>query len=132
MNQGMKEAYMEYQMIEQHTKQMHHQLEAVAHQLMEMNSTILSLDEFSKVKAQKEVFVPINSGIFAKATIEDTGELLVNVGAGTVVTKDIPSTKALISGQIEDLKNVQKRLMAELEKLAGRAADIEKILEAAQ
>jgi len=130
--QNLKEAYMEYQMIEQQTKQFHRQLEAVAQQLMEMNSTIISLEEFGKLKPQKEIFVPINSGIFAKARLENAEELLVNVGAGIVVAKDIPSTKKIISAQVEELKQVQKRMIEELESLASKAAQIEKIIEAAQ
>ena len=94
-----QELYMEFKMVEQHIKQMQAQLEAITHQIMELRSTSSSLDEFKKIDAGKEIFVPLSSGIFAKASVKDTSELLVNVGANTVVKKDVDSAKKLIQNQ---------------------------------
>lgn len=120
-----KEIYAEYQAIDQNIKQLQKQLEALTSQLMEMNSTRLSLEDLDKVKQGREIFVPINSGIFAKAIIRDTSELLVNVGAGVVVKKDITSTKKLIQNQIDEMKKVHQKMIAELEKMAANAAELE-------
>ena len=128
----LQETYMEYQMIEQHTKQFQKQLESMTQQMLEMKATVNSLDEFSNVKKGQKILVPLSSGLFANATIEDTSQLLVNVGAGVVVTKDIKSAQNLISGQIEQMKQVQNKMMGELEKLALRASQIEKEIEKLQ
>jgi|SRR3989338_7315014 len=120
-----QEMYMEFQALEQYIKQMQRQLEVITQQLMELAVTNSSLDEFDKMKAGKEVLIPLSSGIFAKGAIADTSELLVNVGANTVVTKNVPATKKLILSQIEEMKLVQKKMVDELERMAGRAAQIE-------
>lgn len=120
-----QEMYMEFQVIEQHIKQMQGQLEMVTGQLMELNATSGSLDEFKKISPGREIFVPLSAGIFAKASIKDTSELLVNVGANTAVKKDVDSTKKLIQSQIEEVKSMQTRIINELEKLTGHASQLE-------
>ena len=120
-----QELYMEFQMLDQHIKQLQKQLEAVTHQMIELNATSNSLDEFNKTESGKEVFVPLSSGIFAKANISDTSALLVNVGANVVVKKDIASTKKLIQNQMEEIKKIQKQMIEELEKLTSHAAQLE-------
>ena len=91
-----QEIYMEYKAIDEHIKQLQKQLEMLTNHLVEMHSTSSSLDDLDKIKKDKEMFVPISSGIFAKGTISNTSELLVNVGANVVVSKDIASAKKLI------------------------------------
>ena len=120
-----QEMYMEFQMLDQHIKQMQKQLEMVTHQLIELNATSSSLDEFRKIGPGKEVFVPLSSGIFAKAGIKDTSEVLVNVGANVAVKKDIESTKRLIQSQMEEIRKIQKQMVDELEKLTSHAAQLE-------
>ena len=121
----LQEMYMEFQELEQHIKQMQKQLEMITNQLMELNMTRNSLDEFVNIKPGKEVFVPLSSGIFVKGVISDTSGLLVNVGANVVVKKDIPSTKKLIENQMEEIKKIQKQIVDELESMTNRASQIE-------
>ena len=125
-----QELYMEFKVLEQHIKQMQAQLEAITHQLVELHSTGNSLDEFKKISAGKEILVPLSSGIFAKASVNGTSELLVNVGANTVVKKDVDSAKKLIQNQIEEIKKIQKHMINELEKMTNHAAQIEMQLQA--
>ena len=120
-----QEVYMEFQVLEQRIKQMQQQLEALTNHLIELNTTSNSLEEFRKIKDEKEVFVPLSSGIFAKASIKDTSELLVNVGASVVVKKDIASTKTIIHNQIEEIKKIQKQMIDNLEKMTNHAAQLE-------
>jgi len=120
-----QEMYMEYKALDEHIKQLQKHLEAVTNQLIELKATSNSLDEFKKITPNKEIFVPLSSGIFGKAHIINNSELLVNIGANTVVKKDIDSTKKLIQNQIEEIRKVQKRMLEELEKVTNRAALIE-------
>lgn len=120
-----QEMYMEFQVLDQHIKQLQKQLEMVTNQLVELNMTSGSLDEFGNIKAGKEIFVPLSSGIFAKASIKDTSSLLVNVGANVAVTKDVASTKKIIQNQIEEVRKIQKQMVDELEKMTSHAAQME-------
>ena len=120
-----QEMYMEFQALDQRIKQIQKQLEMLTNQIMDMTGTSNSLEEFDKIKKDKEIFVPLSSGIFAKATLKDNSEVLVNVGANTVVTKNIPSAKKLINNQIEEMKILHRRMVEDLEKMAERAGNLE-------
>ncbi|MBI2558437.1 prefoldin subunit alpha [Candidatus Woesearchaeota archaeon] len=120
-----QEMYLQFQAIEQNIKQLEKQLEVVTHQLMELSVTSSGLDELDTIKAGKDIFVPLSSGIFAKAVIKDTSELLVNVGANVIVKKDNVSTKRLIQNQVEEIRRIQKQIIDELEKMTGYAAQLE-------
>jgi len=120
-----QELYMQFQMLDQHIKQLQRQLEAVTSQLIELSVTSSSLDEFKNLSSGKEIFVPLSSGIFAKASIKDTSELLVNVGANVAVKKDVASTKSLIQNQMEEIKKIQRQMIDELEKMTSHAAQLE-------
>ena len=124
-----QEMYMEFKMLDQYIKQLQSQLEMITHQLIELNSTNNSLNEFDKLSAGKEMFVPLSSGIFAKASIKDTSELLVNVGANVAVKKDVASTKKLIQQQMEEIKKIQKQMINDLEKMTNHAAQLERQLQ---
>ena len=120
-----QEMYMQFQMLDQNIKQLQRQFEMITNQLIELSVTSSSLDEFNKIDNGKEVFVPLSSGIFAKANIKDTSELLVNVGANVVVKKNISSTKKLIEDQMEEVKKVQKQMADELNRMINQAAQVE-------
>ena len=124
-----QEMYMEFQVLDQHIKQLQKQLEMVTNQLIELTVTSNSLDEFRKISNNREVFVPLSSGIFAKANIKDNNELFVNVGANVVVKNDVNSAKKLLQKQIDELKNIQKQMVNELEKMTNHAAQIESQLQ---
>ena len=120
-----QEMYMEFQALDQRIKQIQKHLEVLTNQIMEMTGTGNSLDEINKMKKDRELLVPLSSGIFAKATLSDTTDLLVNVGANVVVTKNIASAKKLINGQVEEMKKLQRRMIEDLEKMAERAGNLE-------
>jgi len=120
-----QEMYMEYQVLDQRIKQLQKQLELIMQQIMEANSTSRSLEDFKGIKKGTEILVPLTSGIFARASLKDSSELLVNVGAGTVVAKDISSAKKLISGQVEEMQKVQQKMSDDLEKMMEKAGQLE-------
>ena len=124
-----QEMYVEFQMLAQHIKQLQKQLQSFTQQLMEFEATNMNLEDLQKVSSGKQIFVPLSSGIFAKATINDTSEFLVNVGANVIVQKDVASTKKLISNQIEEIKKLQKRMIDDLERMTDKAAKIEEELQ---
>ena len=120
-----QEIYSEFQMLDQNIKHIQKQLESLTQQIIEMTSTTNGLDDLKKAEVGSEVLVPISSGIFAKASLKETNELLVNVGANVVVSKDIDSTKKLIETQIDSMKKMHKDLVMNLEEMTHKAGSLE-------
>jgi len=124
----LQEKYIEMKTIEQQMTEIQKQAQVVEQQLMELISSTQSLEDFKKTNKGDEILVPINSGIFAKAGLKDNKEFLVNVGADTVVTKDIDSTKKLMEKQVEEMRELHTKINMQMQKLALHASSVEQEL----
>jgi len=120
---------MQMQLIEQQMQQVQKQLKIIEGQIQELNLTEQALDDLKTTKPGTEILVPMASGIFVKAELKENKELAINVGADTVVKKDVDEAKKLITDQIEEVTKMQQELNSNLEKLALSAQMVEKELQ---
>lgn len=120
-----QQKYLELQLLDHQMKQVQKQVEAIERQAMELEEVQQNLDALSTSKPGSDMWVPISSGIFLKARLEDTQHLAVNVGSNTVVRKDIPATKALLAAQATDMRRFQAELVEQFERMAARAAAVQ-------
>lgn len=118
----MQKLYLEFQMLDQQIKQLEKQSTALNNQLMELMMTNQSLDDMKNIKEGTEILTPLSSGIYAKAELKDNKSFIVNVGANTALVKDVDSTKKLIETQIDEIKNLQKALVSQLQTRTTKAA----------
>ncbi len=130
LEQAATKKYMELQMLGQKMQQMQEQLQQLEAQVEGVDDTNQSLDELSTVKDGTEILVPVANGIFVKAHIQSTKELLVNVGSHVNVAKGIPDVKRLLVTQSEELRKVQQQLAVQLKELTDIAQTTEKELHA--
>ncbi|MFH1682790.1 MAG: prefoldin subunit alpha [Candidatus Woesearchaeota archaeon] len=131
MDKAIQQKYMEYQFIGEKIKQLQQQVQTIDEQTVEIMATIQSIDDFSSLKDKSSILVPINNGIFAKATLNKEDKLLVNVGAQIVVSKSLEETKGLIEKQKLELEKLKVNVAVNIQKLAERASILEKDLSAA-
>lgn len=124
----LQEKYIEMKMAEEQMKEMQKQAQLVEQQLMELMANAQSIEDFKKTKKGDEILVPISSGIFAKAELKDNNEFLVNIGADTVVKKDVDSTKKLMEKQVEEMRELHAQLHLQMQRLALHASHIEEEL----
>lgn len=120
-----QEKYLQLQMLDKQIKEMHRQLQLFKKQGQEITGTVNSLDEFKKTKRETPILVPISSGIFAKAKLEKSSELLMNVGSDVVVSKNVDDAKELLSKQVEKIKKLQEQLSAEINSLVVKAVPLQ-------
>ncbi|PIN79844.1 prefoldin subunit alpha [Candidatus Woesearchaeota archaeon CG10_big_fil_rev_8_21_14_0_10_34_8] len=133
LQRELQEKYMEYQMIEEQTKQMNEQLQTFEKQIEELDSIKEALKSIKDTKAGTELFVPISSGIFIKAEIKETKELLVNVGDNVIVPKTIDDAVKLVKKQQDDIKEYKEKVMQNTEMLMLHGKKIEQdVLKLAQ
>jgi len=120
-----QEKYIELQIIEQHIKQLQKQIQMVESQITELATAHEALEDFKKLQAGTKILVPISNGIFAKAEVKDTKELIVNVGANVTVNKDVEAAKSLIQEQIDEMKSFQERVILDLQNLGEKGSSLE-------
>ena len=123
------EKYLELQILEQQLKQVNQQLLNLDNQLLELQRIEDNLDDLTKTKKNTEMLVALGGGVFSKAELKDNKTVLMNVGANIVVEKDIPSSKKIVSHQIEQMKDVVKQLEEEFQVLAINSQAVQQDLQ---
>ena len=126
--QVLQAKFMEFQTVQQQIQQVQKQIQQLASQKEEVVVLQQSLTDISHVEEGSEMFVPVCSGIFAKAKIMNGKELLVNVGNNVIVEKNVEGVKSMISKQALEIGKVEEQLNSNFEMLAKHAGELEKEL----
>ena len=127
--QEVKNKYIELQLLIQQIKPLQQQVVLVEQQIFDYNQIMENLNEISNLKEGEEIFTQLNPGIFIKTILKDTKDVIINIGADTVITKDIKNAKEFIEKQINELKKINKDLEDELKKLLVQNQDIQEELQ---
>lgn len=125
LDKEQQQKYLQLQMMNQQVQATQQQLQSLDKQEQQLLNTLETLDQFNQSKIGSEVFMPVATGIFAKAELKENKNFIVNVGANTVVEMDLEHTKNLISQQMEELKKVHQQLSEDLQKLGMEAHKLE-------
>jgi len=110
-------------MLKQQVGQLQQHLEKLDSQMMELEMLKESLTTLSGEKGG-EMYAPIANGIFVKADLKDTQNLLVNVGGNVVVSKTVDDTKSMVSDQIKEIENYHVEISEQVEKLNAKSETI--------
>jgi prefoldin alpha subunit len=122
---SLQQKYMEYQTLEQQSKQLSEQIQKISEQLYEIEFIRQSLEEYNKVEEGTEMLSPISAGIFVKAKVSESDSFYVNVGSNVVVKKNLVQAKELMKKQGEQLKSAHERLALGFEEINSRLQKLE-------
>jgi len=113
----LQKKYLEFQLLDQQLKQTQKQAQLLEEQLVEIVYTQQSLEELKDVKPGSEILVPVSNGMFAKATLTDSHELIVNVGSGAAVPKTIEAAQQMLAKQLDEVQKVRVQLAELMQQL---------------
>ncbi len=130
MDAELQQKYMQLQTMDAQLKQLEQQLQQISMQLQELLLIKDSLIELPKSKDSPEILVPLGNGIFAKSNLKDKEEVVVNVGSNIAVKKKFPDALDMMTKQIEEFRNVEGEIMAEMQRLSLNAKVLEQELTA--
>ena len=125
----LQEKYVELQLLSMQIKQVEEQLNALDQKTFELVNLRESLHNLHHTKANSKSFVPVGPGVFASGAIENTEEVLLNVGAGIMIRKNAHEAEESITKQIGQLEDLTLELSHDLKELATRAQAVEVELE---
>ncbi|MBI5072250.1 prefoldin subunit alpha [Candidatus Woesearchaeota archaeon] len=115
LQQALQEKYMEYQMLQEQLGKMSEQSETLKKQTEELETLKEAVHAIQETKVGSEMFVPISSGIFVKAEIKETNEVLMNVGDNVVVPKNMKDAVALIQKQQNEINGYEKTMQQNIQ-----------------
>lgn len=125
VTQELQQKYMQLHLFNQQLRQLQQQLEAVQNHVVEIQTILFALDDIAKTEQNREILVPLSSGIFVKAELKDNKNLRVNVGSNTVVEKSVQETKALLDRQILELSKLNEDLAGQYAKIVSEAEKLQ-------
>jgi len=125
----LNEKYLEMQILDQQLKQVNQQLLNLDNQTLELQRIEENLGDLKETKNGTELLVALGGGIFSRAELKDNKTVLMNVGANVVIEKDIPSSKEVISRQIDQIKDVATQMEQEFQMLAMKSQILQQDLQ---
>ena len=126
----LKEKYAQMKYFEEKIGELQQQMQVLEQQSEELQISHATLKEFNGLKQGDEMLIPLSQGVFAKATLKEANNVLVNVGVDTVVKQTADQARGLIATQIEEIGELQQRVIGNIQKVAHMAQAVEKELKA--
>jgi len=86
-------------------------------QLVELQAALQTIDELDE---NKEILLPISGGIFARAKLTTSNELMVNVGANVIVKKKNNETKELLDKRVVQVQEFHEQMTTGIQQLTAK------------
>jgi len=102
------------------------QLSVLDRGLLEIASTKTALGSLKKITKESSSLLPLGSGIFAKGMLLKQDKVLMDVGGGAIVEKDIMQAEEVLSSREKDIQNNltnYQQALVTLEKQYNELAD---------
>ena len=121
----LQEKYLMLQLLDAQIKEIEKELAALENRNAELIKLKASLESLGNIKAGAKTYAPLGLGIYSQGTVSNNNEVLVNVGSGVIINKDIKSAKELLDSQLQQSEEVILKLVQNLQTLAARAHEME-------
>jgi len=86
------------------------QIQVVDAAMAETESAMIALDSLKEAKAGDGILVPIGSGSFIKGEIKDKESVIIGIGAGISVEKNVSEAKKILEAREKDMKDTLEKL----------------------
>jgi prefoldin alpha subunit len=122
---AIEEKYVMLQLIDAQIKEFENELGALEQRSQELVKLKSSLDSLAKTNPGAATFASVGLGTFALSELKDPKHVLVNVGSGVLIKKDMESAKELITLQLHELDKAAAHLSQNMHTLIIRAQQAE-------
>jgi prefoldin alpha subunit len=79
-----------------------------------------TLDGIKNLQNGDSTLVPVGGGSYIRMKLEDSKKLVMGVGAGVAMEKDVESSTTELKGRLEELEKARTSLEQQLDQTAGR------------
>ncbi|MBI2672472.1 prefoldin subunit alpha [Candidatus Woesearchaeota archaeon] len=114
MKEEIQKKYIELQLLNQQIKQIQEQYMLMQRQLNELAALQNNLMEIKDSNKEPEMFSSLGSGVYVASRLLDNKNVLVNVGNGVLVEKELSEAGNLIKTQMEELTKTMEKVREQL------------------
>jgi len=88
--------------------------------MAELRSSLTALDALKENKAGTEILVSIGSGSFIRAELKDVERVIVGVGAGISIEKNVDEGRKILEARSEEITKTMEKLQKSVVELNDR------------
>ena len=92
----------------------------------ELSRTIESLEFFQKTEDDVEALLNLGGGVFAYVDVKNSKKMLVDVGAGVVIEKEIKDAIETLKNKRQNVEETEKKLREILNQVASQMEKVQK------
>lgn len=122
---------MQHQQMQYQAEAISNQINLVAASIGENQLAINSITEFENVEEGHEVLVPIGSGTNVRANLVKPDSVIIEVGVGISVEKNLDEAKKSLENRKDELTEYQQNLQKNLNELVNKMKEMEAVVAAA-
>ncbi len=89
----LQQKFVLYQLLNQRLEEIKNHLNVVQHKMIELETTNQALADVGEIKKDTEVLIPLGSGLYTFGKASSSEKLLVDIGAGVMVKKEVKDAK---------------------------------------
>ena len=113
----------EINIYKQQVELIQNQIDLIRTSMAEVEALSNTLDDL-KGKDSIEAFVPVGAGSFMRAELKNTDDIIISIGAGVAVKKDVEGAKEIIAAQKEDLADSLDKMLAQLQQTSDIVGEL--------
>jgi len=95
----------QFQILESNLKMLQERAEEISQRLSEFQQTKTAIEDLKTTKPEKAM-IPLGSGNFVFGTVENSDDIIVGVGSGVAIKKNIEDALKILDAKITESQNV--------------------------
>ncbi len=99
-------------------------LELLTVSLSEMRQTLETLEEIKSTEPGREILMPLGTGSFVKSTLKENDKVLIGVGAGFSIEKNIDEAKAIVDKRIQEVDSAVQQTKERMSEISGKLEEL--------
>lgn len=95
-------------------------LELLTMSSAEMRQTLETLEQLKSTEAGREVLIPLGSGSFVKSSLKQNDKVIISVGSGFSIEKDIDEAKAIVDKRVQETDSATNKTGEHVQDISSR------------
>jgi prefoldin alpha subunit len=110
----------EMRFLEQTAETLQQRLSMLNAALTDLSYAKMSLEGLEKEKENAEILVPIGGGSYVKTRLDSVEKVIVSIGSGVSVEKQLPEAKAVLKERLDELEKSAVAAQQQFAQIAER------------
>jgi prefoldin alpha subunit len=127
--QQLAELSEKHQVYQYQAESLAQQINMVKLTIRDVETALTTVTALKDEPAGKETLVPVGFGSFVKATLTSTDKVVVGVGSGVSIEKNIDEAKAFLENKKDELNKYLEQLNGTIAKIAQELQNIQKLVQ---